>query len=83
MKVSEMESERSEFLLHMYDQLINDVTRHILIGWQSLTIIGGSALLPARYAPRARPPINTVITVEIARVVAPNSNFRIRVQATS
>jgi len=38
--------ERKEFLIHVYDQMFNDINRHILVVWQSIgTLIGTLALL--------------------------------------
>lgn len=36
------ESARKEFLLHMYDQMFNDINRHISIVWQPITVLVGS-----------------------------------------
>jgi hypothetical protein len=37
---------RAEFLLHMYDQMFNDIDTHILVVWQSVaTLIAGFAVL--------------------------------------
>lgn len=42
------ETTRKEFLLHMYDQMYNDINRHISIIWQPITVLVGSfALLAA------------------------------------
>lgn len=36
---------RADFLIHMYDQMFNDINTHILVVWQSVgTIIGAFAL---------------------------------------
>ena len=41
-------SSREEFLLRMYDQMFNDINRHISIIWQPITVlVGSSALLAA------------------------------------
>ena len=42
-----------------------------------------SASRPASHEPRARPPMNTLSTVETARVVEPNSSVRARTQLSS
>lgn len=39
------DSLRSEFLLHMYDQLFNDINRHINIVWQPITTLIGAVSL--------------------------------------
>jgi hypothetical protein len=36
---------RRELLLHMYDQLFNDINRHILVVWQSVATLLGSVAL--------------------------------------
>lgn len=36
------ESARKEFLLHMYDQMFNDINRHISVVWQPITVLVGS-----------------------------------------
>ncbi len=36
------EDNRKEFLLHMYDQMYNDINRHISIIWQPITVLVGS-----------------------------------------
>ncbi len=37
---------RNDFLFHMYDQMFNDINRHILVVWQSIgTTVGAFALL--------------------------------------
>jgi len=37
---------RKEFLIHMYDQMFNDINRHILVVWQSVGVaIGAFALI--------------------------------------
>ena len=41
------DSERRELLLHMYDQMFNDINRHINIIWQPITVLVGSAALLA------------------------------------
>ena len=42
------ETTRQEFLLHMYNQMFNDINRHISVVWQPITVlIGSSALLAA------------------------------------
>jgi hypothetical protein len=41
-----MESDRKEFLIQMYNQMFNDINRHILVVWQSIgTLVGAFALL--------------------------------------
>jgi hypothetical protein len=41
-----MDENRREFLLRMYDQMFNDINRHILVVWQSVgVIVGAFALL--------------------------------------
>lgn len=37
-----MEETRREFLLRMYDQMFNDINRHILVVWQSVGVIVGA-----------------------------------------
>lgn len=38
--------DRKEFLTHMYDQMFNDINRHILVVWQSVgVVIGAFALI--------------------------------------
>jgi hypothetical protein len=37
-----MDSERKEFLFKMYDQMFNDINRHILVVWQSISVIVGA-----------------------------------------
>lgn len=37
-----MTDERSQFLLHMYDQMFNDINTHILVVWQSIGVVIGS-----------------------------------------
>jgi hypothetical protein len=45
---SDDNSSRKEFLLRMYDQMFNDINRHISIIWQPITVLVGSfALLAA------------------------------------
>lgn len=40
-----MESKREELLIHMYDQMFNDINRHIMVIWQSVgTLVGTFAL---------------------------------------
>ena len=41
------ESARKEFLLHMYDQMFNDINRHISVVWQPITVLVGSIALIA------------------------------------
>ncbi|HEV8414941.1 MAG TPA: hypothetical protein VGQ49_15210 [Bryobacteraceae bacterium] len=33
---------RPEFLLHMYDQMFNDINTHILVVWQSVSVLVGA-----------------------------------------
>ncbi len=35
-------TERQEFLLRMYDQLFNDINRHIMVVWQSVGVLIGA-----------------------------------------
>jgi hypothetical protein len=45
---NENENHRSEFLIHMYDQMFNDINRHMNVIWQPITVLIGSfALLAA------------------------------------
>ncbi len=44
---SRTSSGRRELLLHMYDQMFNDIDRHINIVWQPITVLVGSAALLA------------------------------------
>ena len=37
-----MKDERREFLMRMYDQMFNDINRHILVVWQSIGVIVGA-----------------------------------------
>lgn len=38
--------ERKEFLVHVYNQMFNDINRHVLVVWQSIgTLVGAFALL--------------------------------------
>ena len=37
-----MNEDRREFLLRMYDQMFNDINRHILVVWQSIGVIVGA-----------------------------------------
>ena len=47
-KTQNEESERKQFLIHMYDQMFNDINRHINVIWQPITVLIGSfALLAA------------------------------------
>ena len=43
--VNNNEAVRNEFLLHMYDQMFNDINRHISIVWQPITVLIGSFAL--------------------------------------
>lgn len=41
-----MDDYRKEFLIQMYNQMLNDINRHILVVWQSVsTLIGAFAIL--------------------------------------
>ena len=33
---------RDEFLIHMYDQMFNDINRHIMVVWQSIGLVIGA-----------------------------------------
>ena len=35
----DVEQNRKEFLLHMYDQMFNDINRHIMVIWQSVGVL--------------------------------------------
>jgi len=37
-----MNDERKEFLIHMYDQMFNDINRHIMVVWQSVGVLIGA-----------------------------------------
>jgi hypothetical protein len=37
--------DRKEFLMHMYDQMFNDINRHILVVWQSVGVLIGAFAL--------------------------------------
>lgn len=37
--------DRKEFLMHMYDQMLNDINRHILVVWQSVGVVIGAFAL--------------------------------------
>lgn len=37
-----MSDRRDDLLLKMYDQLLNDINRHIIIVWQSISVVVGS-----------------------------------------
>lgn len=39
------ERDRKEFLMRMYDQMFNDINRHILVVWQSVGVLVGSFAL--------------------------------------
>jgi hypothetical protein len=43
--MSDKESARKEFLLHMYDQMFNDINRHMGVVWQPITVLFGSFAL--------------------------------------
>lgn len=38
-RLPKQEAERKEFLIHMYDQMFNDINRHILVVWQSVGVL--------------------------------------------
>lgn len=40
--ICKMENERLVFLTKMYDQMFNDINRHILVVWQSIGVIVGA-----------------------------------------
>lgn len=42
-----MSGDREEFLLHMYDQLFNDINRHIMVVWQSIGVLIGALTILA------------------------------------
>ncbi len=53
------ETTRKEFLLRMYDQMFNDINRHISVVWQPITVLVGSfALLAAG--------VRNIVSVDIA-----------------
>ena len=33
---------REQFLIHMYDQMFNDINRHIMVVWQSISLVIGA-----------------------------------------
>jgi hypothetical protein len=37
-----MPSDRSDFLIHVYDQMFNDINTHILVVWQSIAVVVGA-----------------------------------------
>ena len=37
-----MTNDRNEFLVHMYDQMFNDINTHILVVWQSIAVVVGA-----------------------------------------
>jgi hypothetical protein len=37
-----MNDERKEFLVHMYNQMFNDINRHIMVVWQSIGVLIGA-----------------------------------------
>jgi hypothetical protein len=37
-----MNDERKEFLIHMYNQMFNDINRHIMVVWQSIGVLIGA-----------------------------------------
>ena len=55
-----LDPERRNFLIHMYDQMFNDINRHILVVWQSIgVVIGAFALIGL--AERAILPLDVVV----------------------
>ncbi|TNF67266.1 MAG: hypothetical protein EP298_07395 [Gammaproteobacteria bacterium] len=36
------ETARNEFLMRMYDQMFNDINRHIMVVWQPIIMLGGT-----------------------------------------
>lgn len=40
-----LENNRKEFLLHMYDQMFNDINRHIIVVWQCVGVLIGAFAL--------------------------------------
>lgn len=40
-----MTNDRDEFLVHMYDQMFNDINTHILVVWQSIAVVVGALAL--------------------------------------
>ena len=59
---------RSELLLKMYDQMFNDINRHILVVWQSAgTVIGESApfTVAAQPANAGFAPVPQVVTAPL------------------
>jgi len=43
--VEQSQADRKQFLLHMYDQMFNDINTHIIVVWQSVgTLVGAVAL---------------------------------------
>ena len=36
------QTNREKFLLHMYDQMLNDINRHIIVVWQSISVLVGA-----------------------------------------
>lgn len=62
-----MDSKRQDFLLRMYDQMFNDINRHIHIIWQPITVLVGSAGLLA-FGTKAIIPIDIAIALIILLV---------------
>lgn len=52
-------TKREEFLLRMYDQLFNDINRHIMVVWQSVGVLVGAFAIFALVEKK-------VITIDIA-----------------
>ena len=48
-------NKRNAFLVHMYDQLFNDINRHIMVVWQSVSVVIGAfaifALVETKFLP--------------------------------
>lgn len=40
-----MDDPRKEFLIHMYNQMFNDINRHIMVIWQSIAVLIGAFAL--------------------------------------
>ncbi len=43
--MNNMDNRRDEFLLRMYDQMFNNIDRHILVVWQSVSVLIGAFAL--------------------------------------
>ena len=55
-------ADRRTFLLKMYDQLFNDIDRHILVVWQSISVVVGAFALLA-LAEKGVAPIDVSIAI--------------------